>query len=148
MPHTSGVGLDITEHADPASLDERWEREDMGCVFMCGYPWTVRTDRPRLLAFPVPSPPRYGGRSVYFTDFVVRTDSRFGTLEDTFGFRLAYSIEALLLTRFVAPSSDRLEVFLERQHKGKRRAIRGSPDPASIPERSMSEAFPPRLVDP
>jgi hypothetical protein len=81
----SGVELDIIEHAYPASLDELWEREDMGCVFMCGYPWAVRTDRPRLLAFPVPSPPRYGGR--------------------------------LLLSRFVAPSFDRLEVFLERQHE-------------------------------
>jgi len=55
---TSGVELDIIEHAYPASLDELWEREDMSCVFMCGYPWTVCTDRPRLLAFPVPSPPR------------------------------------------------------------------------------------------
>ena len=91
---TSGVDLDIIEHAYPASLDELWEREDMGCVFMCGYPWAVRTDRPRLLAFPVPSPPRYGGRPIYFSDFVVRANSCFTTLEDTFGSRLAYSIES------------------------------------------------------
>ena len=54
----SGVAFDVIEHAYPASLDELWKREDMSCVFMCGYPWTVCTDRPRLLAFPVPSPPR------------------------------------------------------------------------------------------
>src|SRR5262249_35649488 len=90
---TSRVDLDIIEHAYPAPLDELWERPDMGCVFMCGYPWALRHDRPRLLASPVPSPPRYGNQPVYFTDFVVRADSAFKTLEDTFGRRLAYSIE-------------------------------------------------------
>jgi hypothetical protein len=30
---------------------------------------------------------------------------------------LAPILEALLLSRFVAPSSDRLDVFLERQHE-------------------------------
>ena len=43
------------------SLDELWAREDMGCVFMCGYPYALRADRPDLLAAPVPSPARFGG---------------------------------------------------------------------------------------
>jgi len=93
VSETSGVGLEVIEHAYPAPLDELWERPDMGCVFMCGYPWALRRDRPRLLAAPVPSPARYGNRPFYFTDFVVRADSPFHTLEDTFGRRLAYSIE-------------------------------------------------------
>jgi ABC-type phosphate/phosphonate transport system substrate-binding protein len=88
----SGVDLEVIEHAYPAPLDDLWAREDMGCVFMCGYPWALRTERPRLLAAPVPSPARYEGRPVYVSDFVVRADSRFKTLEDTFGARLAYSI--------------------------------------------------------
>ena len=91
---TSRVDLDVIEHAYPAPLDDLWAREDMGCVFMCGYPWALRATRPRLLASPVPSPARYGGRPVYMSDFVVRADSRFETLEDTFGGRLAYSIES------------------------------------------------------
>jgi ABC-type phosphate/phosphonate transport system substrate-binding protein len=89
----SRIDLEVIEHAYPAPLDDLWGREDMGCVFMCGYPWALRAERPRLLAAPVPSPARYGGRPVYFTDFVVRADSRFTTLEQTFGARLAYSIE-------------------------------------------------------
>jgi ABC-type phosphate/phosphonate transport system substrate-binding protein len=89
----SGVALEVIEHAYPASLDALWAREDMGCVFMCGYPWALSAPRPRLLAAPVPSPPRYGGRPVYFTDFVVRVDSGYRTLADTFGGRLAYSTE-------------------------------------------------------
>ena len=47
-----------------------------------------------LVAAPVPSPPRYGGRPIYFTDFLVRADSRDRTLEQTFGGRIAYSTES------------------------------------------------------
>ncbi len=87
------VGLKVLELADPYPLEELWARDDLGCVFMCGYPWAMRDVRPHLLAVPVPSPPRYGGRPIYFTDFVVRADSAYRTLEDTFGGRIAYSIE-------------------------------------------------------
>ncbi len=89
----AGVPLAVLEPADPLSLDELWARGDLGCVFMCGYPWALRAERPHLLAAPVPSPPRYGGRPVYFTDFVVRADSPYRTLEDTFGGTIAYSAE-------------------------------------------------------
>jgi ABC-type phosphate/phosphonate transport system substrate-binding protein len=89
----AAVPLEVLDHADPFPLEELWVREDMGCVFMCGYPWALRAERPHLLAAPVPSPPRYGGRPVYVTDFIVRADSRHQTLEDTFGGTIAYSIE-------------------------------------------------------
>lgn len=86
------VELDIGAAGAP-SLDELWGREDLGCVLMCGYPWALRRERPALLAAPVPAPPRYGGRAVYVSDFVVRADSRCARLEDTFGGRFAYSAE-------------------------------------------------------
>jgi ABC-type phosphate/phosphonate transport system substrate-binding protein len=89
----AGVSLAVLDLADPFPLDELWARDDLGCVFMCGYPWALRVDRPHLLAAPVPSPPRYGGRPVYFTDFIVRADSRYRALEDTFGGCIAYSSE-------------------------------------------------------
>jgi ABC-type phosphate/phosphonate transport system substrate-binding protein len=61
---------------------------------MCGYPWALRQRRPPLLAAPVPAPPRYAGRAAYLSDFIVRTDSRYARLEDTFGGgRFAYSTE-------------------------------------------------------
>jgi ABC-type phosphate/phosphonate transport system substrate-binding protein len=41
----------------------------------------------------VPSPPRYGGRPVYFTDIVVRSDSKDSKLEDTFGAVVGYTLE-------------------------------------------------------
>jgi len=87
------VPLSVLDAADPLPLDDIWRREDLGCVFMCGYPWALRRDPPHLLAAPVPSPARYGGRPVYFTDFLVRHDSPYTKLEDTFGGRLAYSSE-------------------------------------------------------
>lgn len=88
----AGVPLDVRD-ARSGSLDELWAREDLGCVFMCGYPYALRPARPALLAAPVPTPPRYGGRAVYLSDFVVRADGPFTRLEDTFGGRLAYSAE-------------------------------------------------------
>ncbi|HYB69558.1 MAG TPA: phosphate ABC transporter substrate-binding protein, partial [Candidatus Bathyarchaeia archaeon] len=87
------VPLEMLDRGDALPLDDIWQREDLGCVFMCGYPWAMRRDRPHLLASPVPSPPRYGGRPVYFTDFIVRDDSPHVRLEDTFGGCLAYSTE-------------------------------------------------------
>jgi ABC-type phosphate/phosphonate transport system substrate-binding protein len=87
------VELDFTEQSSPMSLEALWARPDMGCVFMCGYPWALRDDPPALLAAPVPSPPRYGGRAVYLTDFIVRADGPHRTLADTFGGRIAYSTE-------------------------------------------------------
>src|SRR5712691_7924385 len=53
----------------------------------------MRHDRPVLLASPVPSPPRYGGRAAYVTDFIVRADGPHRTLADTFGGSIAYSTE-------------------------------------------------------
>lgn len=87
------VPMAVLAQSDPLPLDDLWRREDLGCVVMCGYPWALRRDPPHLLAVPIPSPPRYGGRPVYFTDFVVRADSAFTRLEDTFGGCLAYSSE-------------------------------------------------------
>jgi ABC-type phosphate/phosphonate transport system substrate-binding protein len=89
----AGVRLEVMDQADPMPLDDIWRRDDLACGFMCGYPWALRTDRPHLLAAPVPSPARYGGRPVYFTDFIVRADGPYQTLADTFGGRIAYSTE-------------------------------------------------------
>jgi ABC-type phosphate/phosphonate transport system substrate-binding protein len=89
----AGVPMTVMDHADPTPLDELWARPDLGCAFMCGYPWALVADKPRLLAAPVPSPPRYGGRPVYVTDFIVKADGPYRTLAETFGGRIAYSTE-------------------------------------------------------
>jgi len=94
VSNESRVPLEIVEHAYPASLDDLWRREDLAAVFMCGLP--LARDRRALvpIAAPIPSAPRYAGRPIYFTDFVVRTESDLRTLRDTFGHRIAYTTTA------------------------------------------------------
>jgi ABC-type phosphate/phosphonate transport system substrate-binding protein len=88
----SGVPLSYIDHAAPAPLDSLWARDDLGAAFMCGYPFAMAARKPRLLAAPVPAPPRYGGRPQYCTDFIVRADSAFGRLSDTFGGRIGWTV--------------------------------------------------------
>lgn len=85
----AGVDLPYVEHAAPAPVSALWARPDCGCVFMCGYPYARAPVSPQLLAAPVPALPRYGGRPVYFTEFIVRADAPEQTLAQTFGGRLA-----------------------------------------------------------
>jgi len=89
----AGAPLQWIDHAFPAPLGELWARPDLGCAFMCGFPFARSQKPPKLLVAPVPSPQRYGGKPVYFTDFIVRAPADFRTLEDTFGGRIGYTVE-------------------------------------------------------
>ena len=93
----ASVDLDVIDHAAPRPLPDLWRRADLGCAFICGYPWVTWNERavaqPALLAAPLPSAARYGGRAVYCTDFVVRSDSRFVNVDDLRGARFAYTVE-------------------------------------------------------
>ncbi len=61
--------------------------------WICGLPYVVHADGPapvwELLAAPVMAGARYEGRPVYFSDVVVRRDSRFQSFEDLRGARWA-----------------------------------------------------------
>src|ERR1700756_4549396 len=85
LAERSGVALDVLAYPPPAPLSELWRRCDLGCVVMCGWPFSRAAPQPRLLAAPVPLPERYNDRAIYFSDLVVHRDSPFRTLEDTFG---------------------------------------------------------------
>ena len=60
---------------------------------MCGWPFAMQGYRHRLIAAPIPKPPRYEGRPIYFTDLAVHKNSSFYKLEDTFGCRLAWTVD-------------------------------------------------------
>jgi len=106
----AGVPVEFIEHAPPKLLSDLWARSDLGVVQMCGLPASLRTPSPIVLAAPQPSPPRYGGQAVYMSDLAVRADSKFQTLEDTFGGVAGYTLKdsqsgyfafrSLLLTRY------------------------------------------------
>src|SRR5215470_10289418 len=88
----SGITLTYIDHAAPAPLEELWSRGDLAAAFMCGYPFAMAAPRPQLLAAPVPSGARYGGRAMYCTDFIVRADSTAERLADTFGGRIGWTV--------------------------------------------------------
>lgn len=89
----AGLEWQIVDHDAPAPLSALWARDDLGAAMMCGLPYSQRKPRPALVAAPVPSPARYGGRPIYFTDLAVRADAPYETLEDTFGGVVGYTLE-------------------------------------------------------
>ena len=89
----AGVSAEAIDYPPPHPMASLWARPDLGCAFMCGYPYALAAPKPALLAAPVPSPGAYGGKPVYWSDLVVRADAPFLKLNDVFGHRLAYTIE-------------------------------------------------------
>src|SRR5690349_24826251 len=67
------------------------DQGDAQVGFICGLPYTRKTEHLELLAAPVMRAPRYGDRPVYFSDVVVRGDSRFLSLADLRGATSAYN---------------------------------------------------------
>jgi ABC-type phosphate/phosphonate transport system substrate-binding protein len=88
----AGLHWPVVDHDAPAPLADLWARPDLGAAMMCGLPYSMREPRPTLIAAPRPSPPRYQGRSVYFTDIVVAAGSPFERIEDTFGGVVGYTL--------------------------------------------------------
>jgi ABC-type phosphate/phosphonate transport system substrate-binding protein len=81
------------DHDPPKLLSDLWQREDLGCVMMCGLPFSRRHPQPAILATPVPSATRYGGKPIYWSDIAVRADSNFRGIEDTLGSRAGYTLK-------------------------------------------------------
>jgi ABC-type phosphate/phosphonate transport system substrate-binding protein len=88
----AGVPLMLIDHGQPAPMDELWRRTDKGAVFMCGLPLSRAEPPPVLVAAPVPSPAEFNGEAQYWSDLVVREDSAFRAVEDTFGQRIALTV--------------------------------------------------------
>ncbi len=88
----SGTALEVVEHPAPAPLEQLWQREDQAAVFMCGLPYARGVSAARIIAAPVPSPPDFQGLPRYWSELVVRSDSHFATLADTFGRRIAFTV--------------------------------------------------------
>ncbi|MEO3388191.1 PhnD/SsuA/transferrin family substrate-binding protein [Mesorhizobium sp. CAU 1741] len=89
----AGTQLEVIDHPAPAPLSQLWSRADMGCVFMCGWPFRLSSAGIQIVAAPIPKDGPCEG-ATYCTNFVVRRDTAFKTLEDTFGGRIAWTDEA------------------------------------------------------
>jgi len=88
----AGLSLDLLEYPAPSPLSELWARPDKAAVFMCGLPYSRSENGPEIVVAPVPSAAGFDGGPRYWSDLVVRTDSAFETLSDTFGGRLALTV--------------------------------------------------------
>src|SRR5512147_2917426 len=95
------LGIDA-EFVNQISWQERERRLDAGEIqlgWICGLPYVRKADRAKagqagiieLVAAPVMRHPRYGGRPIYFSDVVVRRDSRYATFADLRGAAWAYN---------------------------------------------------------
>jgi ABC-type phosphate/phosphonate transport system substrate-binding protein len=85
----TALPIAVIEHREPEPISALWRREDNAAVFMCGLPYSLSGPRPTIVAAPVPSPPAFAGEPVYWSEWIVRADSRYTALTDTFGARLA-----------------------------------------------------------
>jgi hypothetical protein len=83
--------LQVIEFPAPAPIAALWAQPRKGAVFMCGLPFTRSDPSPYPLAVPVPSPAEFRGLPLYWSEFVVHSDSPHLTLSDTFGGRIAFT---------------------------------------------------------
>ena len=93
LARESRVELRVIDHAFPLPLADLWSRGDLACAFMCGFPYALAAQKPRPVAAPVPVGAPIAGRPVYATRLLVKADSRFSSLEDTFGGRFGFTVE-------------------------------------------------------
>jgi ABC-type phosphate/phosphonate transport system substrate-binding protein len=89
----AGIGLEYLFYPAPQPLEHLWARPDMGAVFMCGFPISLALANVVPLAAPIPRLGWAHGRACYRTDLIVRTDSPYTSLEDSFSGRLGWTVE-------------------------------------------------------
>jgi ABC-type phosphate/phosphonate transport system substrate-binding protein len=91
----AGIPLEVIDHRPPALLEALWRRPDLGAAAMCGYPLATWDggSRPVPIAAPAPFPDPFAGRAVYWTDIVVRADSRLERDADLAGTRFGWTVE-------------------------------------------------------
>ena len=96
LDHVTGeadVSFEYLPYPAPQPLEKLWARADLGAVFMCGFPIALQLAPVVPIAAPIPRVDWAGGRAVYRTDLIVRADSPYGRLEDTFGGRAGWTVE-------------------------------------------------------
>ncbi|MEB2398453.1 MAG: PhnD/SsuA/transferrin family substrate-binding protein [Alcaligenaceae bacterium] len=91
----AGLRVEFIAHAWPTPVGELWEWPGLCGAFMCGWPFAqaLRAGRNfQAVASVVPDWPEYGGLARYRSEFLVRDDAPWATLEDAFGSRYGWMV--------------------------------------------------------
>jgi ABC-type phosphate/phosphonate transport system substrate-binding protein len=91
-----GLEVETVAHAWPLPVAELWQRPGLCATFMCGWPYAraiAQGIRFQALAAPVPAFSAYEGRARYRSEFLVRADSGWTRLEDSFGSRYGWMVQ-------------------------------------------------------
>jgi ABC-type phosphate/phosphonate transport system substrate-binding protein len=101
----AGLDVRMIEHGWPRPIEALWDEPGLFSAFMCGWPFARSTVGMQAIAAPVPSPARYRSLARYCSDYLVREDSGWTTLEETFGRRFGWMAESSQ-SGFNAPRAD------------------------------------------
>lgn len=85
------MGGEVIDYPAPAPLEALWQRADLGCVFMCGLPFSLGLFPVAPLVAPVPLHSLGEGAGTYRSRLIVAQDSPFQRIEETFEHRLAFT---------------------------------------------------------
>lgn len=88
----SGVDLTLVAHAFPKPLSDLWQRTDLACGFVCGFPFSQSFKSLQPIAAPVPATGPAAGVPRYSTQLIVRADAPFTRIEESFGHRIGYTV--------------------------------------------------------
>jgi ABC-type phosphate/phosphonate transport system substrate-binding protein len=89
----AGMSFRYVPYPAPQPLELLWSRPDLGCVLMCGYAIALRLAPVTPIAAPIPRAGWAAGRPLYRSDLIVRADSSYQRLEDSFGARAGWTVE-------------------------------------------------------
>jgi ABC-type phosphate/phosphonate transport system substrate-binding protein len=127
----AGADVRFIEHRYPQPIATLWSEPGLCGAFMCGWPFARAGAGMQAIAAPVPSPVRYAGLPRYCSDILVREDSGWTTIEDTFGHRIG-SMPPDSHSGFNAPRA-LLARYVTEQRRTLYRESRGPfPTPATL----------------
>lgn len=90
-----GQAVTLIDRTDWKERERKLDAGEIDIAWICGLPYVLRADAPapaiELLAAPVMRGSRYQNKPVYFSDIVVREDSRFHSFTDLKGASWAYN---------------------------------------------------------
>jgi len=105
LGEATGLATEMVADTSPG-MDAMFGSGQIDAAFGCGLPYVWKAAEPspsvRLMAAPVLPGDRYGDQPIYFSDVIVRRESRYETLNDLRGATFAYN-QSVSFSGYVLP---------------------------------------------